>query len=282
MSVNTYDKQLGTQEKEKFLFVRGGSDRVVWQVRMCLLHKAASSRSRMCTRVSARIFVIYSHTWNAQPFLPSFTRPRTTYMTERSKVKEEKRWNVIFIYETFPPTHTTELTQRTDGERVHADERERHKSISHFPPHSINIWMYMLLFYVHAVILYYCCVCPAFPTHTRAQRKQQQQRKVKKIKHTKNNKRNISRAFCYFFSFFISCRPTNANVEKYMCVYRLLAVYCFFPFRFRRCFILVRGRESKDTSVSFFVSKCTVRLCLVLSVVFNGLKISYISDRVDD
>jgi hypothetical protein len=107
-------------------------------------------------------------------------------------------------------------------------------------------------------------VCSAFLE----ERKQQQQQKKKENKTHENNKRNISRAFAIFS--FLAAR--QMRMWKNICVYIACLLYIAFSISVLPvlCFFSVRERESQDTSVSFFVSKCTVRLCLVLSVVLMG------------
>lgn len=134
----------------------------------------------------------------------------------------------------------------------------------------VVIFMFMLLFCIIAV----CALLFRREKAAAAAKK-------KENKTHENNKRNISRAFAIFF---ISCRPTNANVEKYMCVYCLLAVYCFFHFGFAGAmFFLVRERESARHVSLIFRLKMYGSIVLGALGCFNGLKINiYFSDRVED
>ena len=225
-----------------YIFRARGNDRVVWQVRMCLLQQ-----QDMFAWMCECSWYIHIHK-NAQPFFISLTRPRTTYMSENEE--EKKRWNVIFIYESFlPPTHTHDvgkLTQRDQHEWTKEKETQIHKS---FPPHSINVWMYMLLFLCSCCyfVLLLCVLCFL------EERKQQQQQKRKKIKHTKIIK-EIYRARLLFFSFLAA---RQMRMWKNICVYIACLLYIAFSISVLPvlCFFFGERKRISKTRQSHFSSQ---------------------------
>jgi hypothetical protein len=136
----------------------------------------------------------------------------------KKKKKKKKRWNVIFIYveslslhqhiqmcfnakesgKTRRKTHTHRTLARDETWNEHENERETNdfKSISHFPPHSINVYgCVCCYFYVSCFFLLFRFISSVCCVYSREKAAKASNNR-KKIKHTKNNKRNISRAFC--------------------------------------------------------------------------------------
>lgn len=176
-----------------------------------------------------------------------------------------KRGGMWFSYMKHIRTHT-------DEQREHVNERERHKSISHFPPHSIDVWMCMLLFLCSCCYFVLLLCVPrfsffflsAFFRHTLASGESSSSSSQKKIKHTKIIK-EIYRARFAIFSF-LAARQTRMwnNICVYTC---LLAVYCFFPFRFRRCLLFFGERKRIARHVSHIF-----RLKMYGSIVLGALE----------
>lgn len=251
LCVNMHDEKVATES----FFVRGE------MIELCDKY-ACVYYSKQHQDMFASVRDIFTYIKRAALFhLP---HPPAHNIYERRRRK--KRGGMWFSYmKAFSTnTHTT-LTQRDH----HMNERERdiaqciqiHKS---FPPAFDQcMYVYVVIF---MFMLLFCIIAVCALLFRREKAAAGAEVKKKENKTHENNKRNISRAFAIFS--FLAARMRMWKI--YVCI---LLACCILLFSISvlpvLCF-LVRERESQDTSVSFFVSKCTVRLCLVLSLVRMG------------
>lgn len=199
----------------------GGSDRVVWQVRMCYYKKQQDMYACKCGCLWYIVFACMKRA--ALFFSPTFARARP-YMTEHSW-KAWRRGKKRFTYMKNFHLHIHTIKTRTQRRVVWMEgKRERHESISH----SINTWMYMLFLCSRYYFVFGISVCAPvfFPRHIFREGEKAAAAATK----SKENK-TIKEIYRASFLFFTCLAARRMRMWKNTCVYCLLAVYCFFPFR---------------------------------------------------